>query len=88
MHAIASEWSRVMMSCIQQDVKAASPRMGWLATSARLIHDTWRNVIMVQNGPREDWVCKINRVLVGIDPSIVAAISDGSESHTGLNGHA
>ena len=71
--AVSSAWVRAMNKRLRQDAAATHPRMGRLAINASLVRNTWKAVVQMQGDNREmDWVRNIHRVLVGIDPRIVA----------------
>ena len=79
--AVSSSWTRTLNKRLRQDAAAAHPRMGRLALAPSLVKDTWKSVIKVQNDDGVDWVRNIHRVLVGIDPHIVAS-TRGDQSPT------
>lgn len=87
--AIKTSWLRVLNTRLRQDVTASHPRFGRLAVPRNLVCDTWGSVVLLPNGQsREKWVTRVDRVLVGIDPSKATLVADGPEPHTGLNSRA
>ena len=77
--AVAAKWRRVMDSRLRQDVTATSPRFGRLAVDAKLVRDTWRDLVPTQKSAsaQGQWTRSIDRVLVGIDPDVVAIEPNG-----------
>ena len=81
--AVTTKWLRTMNNRMRQDITRANPRFGRLALSEELVKETWGDLIPPSSRSRGRWIERIDRVLVGIDPDIVAATPDRSEPHTG-----
>ena len=81
--AVTTQWLRVMNDRMRQDITRTNPRFGRMALSTEVVEETWRNLVPPPARASGNWIEKIDRVLVGIDPKIVATTPDRSEPHTG-----
>lgn len=74
--AVTTQWLRAINNRLRQDVTRANPRFGRLALKSELVKETWGDLIPPPDYTNKRWIERIDRVLVGIDPKIVAAAPD------------
>ena len=71
--AVTTKWINMMNSRMRQDIAATNPRFGRQALHARIVQETWEDLVLPPPDHwRGKWVDRVDRVLVGINHEIVA----------------
>ncbi|KAH9927752.1 uncharacterized protein B0H18DRAFT_875187, partial [Fomitopsis serialis] len=75
--SIAARWYASVNKRLHLDIESTHPRFGRLAIKRQLVLDTWHHLVWDVQALPDDWTT-VQRVLVGIDPTICTSADPGS----------